>query len=225
MVKKLRWILVVPLFVLVAFLTSEWAFGVTFHKYSIVYEFSHIDQYSGLRVDRADIAVLQPSTGCGDYFTGNAIYQTQWVLLTADADNWVELGTGHQCADTKDYHYCGYGENGMWHAQWIGAPIDNTSHTFTLARAAQSTWTCLIDGDLKSVILKDQVGYELSVGLESYAQSGVVTAYTSHSLNQRLVGGPWSDWAGRDAKNVDTPEMCGNWVSDISWKSGETVSC
>jgi hypothetical protein len=203
---------------------SSYATG-SFHKYSKAFENSHLDQYSGLRVDRVDEAVQQPHTGCADYFEGNPIYQTQWVWFTADGYYWVELGTGHQCSDTKEYHYCGYGENGVWHYVWIGAPIDNTSHTFTLARADQSTWQCLIDGDLKQTIVNSRVGNKLAVGLESYAQSGTVDAYTSHALNQRLVGGPWGDWAGRDDKAVGTPEMCGNWVSDISWKSGENVSC
>lgn len=67
---------------------------------------------SGLRSGRESA-----QAGCEAHYTGNPVYQTQWMLITSNAQNWIELGTGHQCSDTLGYWFWGYGYLGDWYPQ------------------------------------------------------------------------------------------------------------
>ncbi|GAB2770469.1 hypothetical protein GCM10027020_24460 [Nocardioides salsibiostraticola] len=86
-----------------------------FHKYSIGKEWT-FNNYTGLSVDRPDRGVTnQASTGCSSHYSGNPLYQTQWVIVSSSVTNWLELGTAHQCNDNKRYRFWGYGSGGNWY--------------------------------------------------------------------------------------------------------------
>lgn len=104
-----------------------------FHGYSVGQETSYAGEYAGLGVTRVDRAVDgQANTGCGDYFTGNPVYQTQWVSLPGPGD-WIEVGTGHQCGDTKRYWFWGYGQGGDWNPIGVRGGVNNgESHRFVI---------------------------------------------------------------------------------------------
>lgn len=212
--------------VLVATSTTS-ASAATFHGYSQADELSYVNHDTGLSVTRPDRGVTQADNGCDSLFSGNAVYQTEWVLITSDAQNWIELGTGHQCSDTKRYWYWGYGYLGDWYP--IGHEGNRTNgetHTFRVVRSNGSTWTWRVDGTAKDTLSWADQGARVRTGLESYAPSGVVSQYDQYSLQYTNNQGAWTSWAGYDAKYVSpTPTMCGGWNSASSWRSSENSSC
>lgn len=65
--------------------------------------------YKALSVDHKDAVgqeVGVPHDGCTNFYSGSPIYQTQWIQ-SLDAQTWLEIGTGHQCDNTKVYRYIG----------------------------------------------------------------------------------------------------------------------
>jgi hypothetical protein len=170
----------------------------------------------------------QESTGCSSPYAGNPVYETAWLLITSDAQNWDEMGVGHQCNDTYRYYYWGYGENGTWYSVGTSTgAVNGTNHTYQISRSFTGThyynfWT--LDGQVKASVLSIQRGVYDEAGLESYSSPATVNGYTSNTLKYQLNEGSFASWSGRDTNTVDS-SMCGSWASDTSWNSGEHVSC
>ncbi len=206
-----------------------------FHVYSQSFETTpYAGRYSGLSTFRLDRTVSsQPSTGCpnpftGDiqHFAGDPIYQTEWVDITADAQNWMELGTGHQCNDTVRYWYWGYGYAGVWYPiNTSGSITEEVSHYFTIVRNPYGYYVFQIDGATMGTQASSQAQF-LASGLESYSSAAVVLAYGNTGLWHTLdTGSTWYGWSGRDASTVDAPRMCGRWLSDTSFAIAEASGC
>ncbi|MFN8082307.1 MAG: hypothetical protein U0Q19_22330 [Kineosporiaceae bacterium] len=204
------------------------ALAATFHEYSTVSESSAGSGYTGVSSARFDQHFTGiPSTGCSSRYSGSPVYQTQWVLLTSDAKNWRELGTGHQCNDTYRYWFWGYGSAGTWYPLGGVSNITNGStHTFTISRSftgTSNTYIWTIDSTNRATMTSSASGPYVQAGLESYA-SAASGRYSLTTLRFQRNGGTMSAWAGRDGVTVNST-MCGRWVSDTSRVVGQNVSC
>ena len=195
--------------------------AVTFHGYSIAVESTGGSGFSGVASTRPNKAVSGlPQTGCSQYFSGNPVYETEWVILTADALNWHELGTGHQCGDANHFYYWGYGVNGVWNA--INTEPNATTsgtHIFRIYRVNSTRTEFWIDGITKGSLTSSATGTSVHVGLESYYQTATVPGYANTALayEKNLS---FSSWSGRDGTVVNSP-LCGLWNSDTSRTVGQ----
>ena len=183
------------------------------------------DGFTGVHVYRVDQAVAgQPSTGCSSPFTGKPVYQTQLVIITADAKNWRELGTGHQCNDSYRYWFWGYGSNGTWVPLGTQSGITNGQwHFFKIERVFEDTFNRYkfrIDGVIKAVMTSNATGPSVEAGLESYADTATVAGHNYTTLQYQKNNGSFFNWVGQDASVVNPP-LCGFWVAAISWRAGE----
>lgn len=197
-----------------------------FHSYSHVTEDSRTNEFTGLSVTRIDRAVEQATTGCDAFYSGNPIYQTQWVFITQNAQNWIELGTGHQCNDRDRFWFWGYGYQGDWYPVGEqGQRVNGESHRFRLSRAAGDTWIWQVDGNFKGQMVWSTKGHSVVTGLESWAREGVVMYYSHNDLQFIINQGQWTSWSGRDFRRVDAPEMCGEWEASDQWRAAQNRSC
>lgn len=148
------------------------------------------------------------------------------MSITSNGQNWIELGTGHQCADALRYWYWGYGYQGDWYP--LGEPSGRAAgvkHTFRTVRSGGSTWKFRIDGTVKGSMTWADQGARVRTGLESYGGSAVVTKYKQSDLKSTIDQGSWTNWSGFDGSIVDAPEMCGGWNTASSWRSSENSPC
>ncbi len=210
--------------VLVAASGADYANADAFHGYSIARETTG-SGFTGVHVYRVDQAVRgQPATGCSSPFTGNPVYQTQWVIITADARNWRELGTGHQCNDTYRYWFWGYGTNGTWVPLGTKIGIANGQwHFFKIERVFEDTFNRYkfsVDHVIQGTMNSNQTGVRVEVGLESYAQAATVSGHNFTTLQYQQNNGGFVNWQGMDGSRVDPP-LCGFWVAAISWRAGQ----
>ncbi len=105
----------------------------SFHSYSVASQTTPSGAFTGVATTRQDVPVANiPDTGCSGYFSGNPVYQTEWIYITSDGANWLELGTGHQCMNTLVYWYAGYGFAGTWHPLWEESGITPAGHDFQI---------------------------------------------------------------------------------------------
>jgi len=202
----------------------------TWHNYSIAIE-STSGSFTGVASTRQDVPVgSQPSTGCdATYFSGNPVYQTQWVD-DADGANWLELGTGHQCADTKRYWYWGYALGGVWYPLGEQAGVVNgDTHTFRISEAFNGTATVVlwqVDGTTKASISSSATYVRVDAGLESYAPPpAYVNSFTVSGLGAQRNGGSFVSWSGEDSSSVTVSGMCGKWISPTAWSAAESNPC
>jgi hypothetical protein len=195
-----------------------------FHGYSAAYELSLSGQYTGVQTTRIDQYIFsQPATGCTQNFAGDPVFQSEWILITPDAANWLEIGTGHQCNDQYRYWFSGYGYLGVWVPVAIQVGVVNgQSHAFTIGKQGS---TYYFHRDFTSMgSQQSSFGSSVSSGLESYASAAIVGTY-SHSNLQYIRGTTYYPWAGFDDSVVDAAQMCGGWNSQTSWRVAEWQSC
>ena len=211
---------------LTAVLSSQ-ATAASFHGYSHAWESS--GNYAGISNTRIDRAVGGlPSDGCSQPYSGTPVYETMWLQYSPG--NNYELGTGHQCGDQYRYWFWGLSVNSTFYSLGYQTGITNdNSHTFRMDRVLSgfSGYQIYyrIDGATKKTYPTSAANFvDLDVGLESYCQTCTVSAYSNSSLKFK-VNDTWSNWAGRDGQQVNDPPMCGSWLSDTSWRSGEVASC
>lgn len=215
----------VALMALIVSLSVVKAEAAGFHAYSIAGDTNHT-YYTGTQNTRVDKHVVVANTGCSAYYTGNPIYQTQWVLLSDDAKNWMEFGAGHQCADDKVYWYMGYGTAGAWYPIYeVDNPTENVSRAYKIKRTEGSLWGFYVGGTRYAWTVWDRSGVYVQSGIESYDQNGALTSYTHSSLQYTRLEGAWTDWQSRDYSLVSSSEMCGGWNSDTSWRMSENRTC
>lgn len=162
-----------------------------------------------------------PQDGCSEYYTGHPVYQTQWVILSSTADDWHEIGTGHQCGDANHFYFYGYGLNIVWHPinAIPNAPFTG-SHVMRIYKASATRTEFWIDGSVKASLTTSVTGPEVQVGLESYWDTATVAGYNMSSLQYQKNTSAPASWSGRDGTLVNAP-MCGLWNSDTSRRVGE----
>ena len=191
-----------------------------FHSYSEVGETtggSHFTGVGGTRLDQAMSGIPDDFASCDTLFAGYPVYQTQWVILTADAKNWHELGTAHQCADRFRAWFAGYGQNGAWFPLWTAfQPANGVSHVFRIIRVSGTVTQFWIDGVNKKSLTTSALGVTVRAGLESYASGATAPAYTISGLGYQKDTGAFSSFAGKDYSHVDL-NMCGRWSSATAW--------
>jgi len=194
----------------------------SFHAESDAYEFSGNTGMYSVHVTQAVSG--QESTGCSAPYSGNPVYETEWIIFTSNGQNWDEMGVGHQCNDGYRYIYWGYGYNNVWYSLGtITGTSNGTTHNYKITRAytgSQYDDFWYLDGTLKSQVYSPTVGYEDSVGLESYSSPASVNYYASYSLQYQHNEGAWTNWSGFDASGTGT-HMCGIWDSATSWSAAE----
>jgi hypothetical protein len=206
-------------------LSTAMATAVTFHKYSVAYETSAHGAYTGVKVTRADGAFTMSSgSSCTTPYTNPVAYQTQWVIMTSDYKNWVELGTGNQCNNYR-YWYWGYGYNGAWYSQGTQGNVGTSSHTFQIYRHNGNAWEYYIDSTQKLTLFWSIIGYHDEAGLESYDANAKAPKHTYRSLSRTTNQGSWVLWAGFDSWTINGPEMCGGWDTASQWRAGEHTTC
>ena len=202
----------------------------SFHGYSNAYESSLGDVYTGISSTRKDVSIGSiPADGCGGPIQGSAVYQTEWIIGQGNTA-WVEIGTGHQCSDTVVYWYWGYGSySGTFYP--LGYRYVNevaAAHTFQIEADLSSGhyyWHFIAGGVTYNDELLSGVSQEDSAGLESYASTATVPAYSITALQEKSSNGStWVNWAGEDGKRVD-PSMCGHWSGAVVWYAAENGSC
>ncbi len=152
-------------------------------------------------------------------------------LKYGDGDNY-ELGTGHQCGDQYRYWFWGLSIDGAWMPLGHQTGITNgNSHVFRMERVLSGVGGhqiyYRIDGVIKKTYPTSSSNFEtLDVGLESYCQACTVGDYTNGSLKSKTTTtGSWIGWGGTDGQQVNDPPLCGTWVSDITWRSGQEADC
>jgi hypothetical protein len=220
---RVRFAFVSVIAVAIALSPGTAAQAAAFHGYSVGRENTGGSGFTGLQVTRTTTAVTGlPNDGCTGHYTGTPVYQTSWLIITADAQNWDEIGIGHQCNDTNRYQFWGYGENGSWFSLGTAATNNGVSHVYKISRSFTGShyydfWS--IDGVTKASLLSIQRGVRVEAGLESYCQ-GCHTVYNNTSLKYQKNEGTFVSWAGRDSTSI-SGGMCGAWLSDTSWRSGE----
>lgn len=201
---------------------------VGFHRYSIARETSR-PGYLGIEVTRWDNTMRGiPNDGCSQPISGQPMYQTEYVAV--DNNNWMELGTGHQCNDTFRYWYWGYRFNGNWFLMGH-RPIPGTQkHAFRISREGTGTWHYEIDATRMGTLGWGVTGGSLAAGLESYAQGGTTENqgqpgtqnYENLRYRSTTGGATWFAWFGQDAQQVDNP-LCGSWLNATTWRTGANV--
>lgn len=197
--------------------------GAGFHAYSVGRENTGGSGFTGIRVTRITTAVAGlPNTGCVNPFTGSPVYQTSWVIITGDAQNWDEIGIGHQCSDNKKYYFWGYGENGAWFPLGTANAINGASHVNEIGRAFNGSYYYdywKFDDATKATLRSNSRAVRVEAGLESYCQ-GCSTVFNSTLLRYQKNEGAFVAWVDRDDKTISAG-MCGSWLADTSWRSGQ----
>lgn len=227
--RNLAVVAVLGLLVFVALpFTSASAAG--YHVYSGALE-SSSGSFTGVSSHRLDSPVGgQAASGCSAPYTGVPMYQTEWVLLTSDALNWRELGTGHQCNDTYRYWYWGYGVNGNWYSLGYQTGVANgVAHTFKIVRSFNGTANVFyyqVDGVNKGSLTSSATGAYVEVGLESYSvPPSYLNATSVSSLQVQRSGGSFVNFSGRDGTHVTDSRVCGKWLSDTNWQYAQATPC
>jgi hypothetical protein len=193
------------------------------HNYSLDYE-QNTSNYTGIGVYRTDQHVTGiPLVSCFNYYGADALYQTEWLNVTSDNQNWLEIGTGHQCGDNARYWYAGYGYAGVWYPLWEQSGITNgQTHKFTIVSFGSGNYGFYVDSTLEATQTTSEA-QAISTATESY-WSGSSTAYQDYNMVYTLNYGTttynWVEWSDR----VD-PYMCGHFVSGNDWSTGENASC
>src|SRR5215213_5721489 len=67
------------------------------HKYSVAMENTHANNYTTVAVERWDNHFNLPGNDCTADFVTPIVFQSQWANISADGQNWIEIGTGHRC--------------------------------------------------------------------------------------------------------------------------------
>lgn len=195
---------------------------VTNHWRSAGYDTSAGQNYTGVQVYRHD-RDINPGGTCNNQFTAPVVYQTQWVFLTADARNQIELGTMHKTGTCK-FWFWGYTLDWVWHPVGTQGGVVAAPHTFRIVRNANGVnWSQVIDSTtMSSAISWATTGAYVAAGLETYRDMTITShGYYSMRWNQ---GGTWNLFAGRDATLVEG-SMCGRWISDTDWAAAENSTC
>lgn len=196
-------------------------------SYSVAYNIANSGHITALGVDRLDRTVYyQEHTGCAGYFQGNPVYQSEWFEVTADNQNWLELGTGHQCSDTLRYWYWGYGYAGQYYPIGeLSGRANEESHSFQIEyNVGTGLYQFQIDSNqygVKGTSVADHV----ETGLESHSSTAALGSYPHYDLRYSYDDiFAWYNWSGRHNYYVPPP-MCGLWGSDTSWLVGENEPC
>lgn len=204
-----------------AFAQGQW------HGYSAAYEASG-SGFIGVRQYRPNrLPTNIPATGCSTPIAGSPVYQTQWVQ-DSDAQDWVEIGTGHQCNREFRYHFAAYASNGNFTLldYIVISSTNNSSHTFSIRRdLPTTTWRFEVDTLLIDTLNWNRTFGDVAVGLESYVQNAGVSRYSGQYLRWRKSDDVWHQWGGQDGTNVNSVLMCGSWILDTEWEAGQNANC
>jgi hypothetical protein len=198
-----------------------------FIGYSVGSQSSYAGSYSGINVQRLEMAVgNQLHTGCSRPYTGDAVFQTEWVNITNDAKNWLEFGTGHQCSDTVRYQYWGFGYAGDWYSLGYAMGVTNgESHGYSIVKVGNNPYYYQYDGQTIAE-QNSSYGQNVQTGLESHDSTANVAAYQHHGLQFSINGAfAWNNWTTPHGVIVYYPPMCGRFVSNTAFSLAQAHSC
>jgi hypothetical protein len=202
------------------------------HRYSVAFENSSAVPYTAVSKYRPEstFTVSLGSNCTTQRFVQPVLYQPIWVVV--NASTWLEVGTGHQRGSNGycRYRYWGMGLQGFG---WLplgyeilpGSSGGPTKQIFRKLCAPDYCWEIWIGGSKKWNGIFNFGGDFVEAGLESYDTPAVAPAHTYGSLQYRIDHVTWLAWAGRDATQVNTPQMCGRWDSNTQWRAGENTTC
>lgn len=231
--RQKRWVKFVGPILIVSLLIlsgQEPAFGVQVADYSYAGEFTQAGAYTGSRLYRFDNQFNLPGTNCDDSFTYPVTYQAQWAIITPDAQNWIELGTGHKCFDYR-FWYWGFGIGGSWFPQGTSGNRAVDAHTFRISRTwngGNPEWSWYVDLTLIGSIYWNTGAARLEAGLESHESTTVASPHGYQSLAYQVYDMPWQNWSGQDGATVQEngvpsgpPAICGRWYSPTDWRASQ----
>jgi hypothetical protein len=208
------------------------------HGYSIGFGM-YYNNISGIYAVRSDV---QPTgvkgSGLGCQIPGAAgtapVNQAQWIPLVSSYNDWVEIGTGHQCG-TFHFWYWGVG----WHDQWtykgVIPNITLNSTAYMDVHRINALWYYRINGlapcstwvyqgssceDTKSW---DAIGKYFQVGVESYDDHAFIPVHIYSQLQVTMSEGPWTSTV-QNAASV-TPGLCGAAISSTEYEAWQDASC
>jgi len=198
-----------------------------YRVYSVGGTYEYSNSLTGAFSVHADAAItVSPGTWCYTPYvdSANPVFLQQWVNITNDAANAIEIGTGHQCNGFV-YHFIGYRWNGDWYS--LGTTeISATSsgHYFDTHRLAQ-TWYFAFDGVQQSgTIFWNATGVFVDVGIESSDTAASVPNHWFTQLQYTFNEGPWYAWSSPTVIAVNSP-MCGHFISATQWSGAENNPC
>lgn len=198
------------------------AFGLHdgWHRYSHAWESSSQGTFTGSKVTRAVFSVPTETEDltCSTPITGHPVYTTMWLQMSANADRWIEIGTGYQCGAYR-YQYWGFG------TPWTGWRLLGTisqpafgNYTYEIVREGSNVWKFKIGGVQVGEFVWTATGSYADVGLESYDAQATVDWHSYWGLQVTRNQGAWTNWSGRDGSAYSSG-MCGSWNSDTSWRA------
>lgn len=158
-----------------------------FHKYSIAYESSQGRAYTAIAVIRTNpFFDISPGPSCSTPLVAPVVYQTEWVVITSDAMNWVEIGTDHGC-NGNQWVFWGFGKNGVFTLRGtLNVGASNSDHHYSIFRSAGQTWTFRYDGVVVDTVSWAQTGVYVSAGLESYDAGALAGRHSYTSLKTEI---------------------------------------
>lgn len=162
--------------------------------------------------------------GCTDPFSGHPMYQTEWVLWEADATNWIELGTGHQCSGGYRYWFWGFGLNSSWYPRGTQTIPGTQQHEFRIDSNNTDTWYWWIDVTQMGAMSSSRVGHHVDIGLESWYANGRTPAHDYELMKYRRQDSTWVYFAGQNDPTV-SQGMCGRYVIDSTWRAAQDNAC
>lgn len=204
----------------------------SFHGHAMGEEESG-DRFTGGRVTRTDVEVISDKGGyCGEPYEGYPVYQTMWIVLNSSYSNWIELGTGHQCAGDWVYWFWGYGYNGNWHPLGEQTVNSHNQHTFYLYRTDLDRWHFHVNSSGMAHLTWGVMGEHVTVGLESWDSTAAASKHPygelQYTWNEKGPGGVWDRFSGRDTPYLnEVPPLCGRYSSNVDyyWYASINRSC
>lgn len=198
--------------------------------------------YSGVSVQRNDDNFTTASNSQCTYryndrtmYSGNVVNQAQWVSMSSDSGNWLELGTA-----TKT---CSNGSQLKWWYVWMNNPngfnsfeythqiTGSAQHRFFLTNGTDGYWHFYIDQTLIYQYYWPNLGFRVDAGYESW--DGLAEAPQSY-YNGMVKQVDWSGWQSWQANGawlvvrVDggspaSPPLFGTYTPGNNGYSCETV--
>jgi hypothetical protein len=203
------------------------------HRHSIAQELSALVPYTAISTYRPESSfTVSLGTNCSQaLFKAPVVYQPIWVIVSAAAPNWLEIGTGHQRGTSG---YCRYRYWGMFVPGFGWFPLGSeilpggsggpTKQIFRKACGVDYCWEFWIGGSKKADVIYNYGGDYVQAGLETYDLAAVAPSHTYGSLQFRIDHTTWLPWSGKDHEFVAAP-LCGRWDSATQWRAGENTTC
>lgn len=155
----------------------------------------------------------------------NAVFQTQWTIITSDGHSWLEIGTGHGCNGLV-YWFAGYGYQGVYTPLFTQRLSTLGRHQFQMRRGGDGqTWAYYVDVTPVATVTWATQGVRVEAGLESYDSDVQLGSIVTDTMIKFFPNALQGDLSSAATQSVDL-QMCGRRISANSIATGEhTTTC